>query len=76
MPLPNEITAQLINDESNAMDATDSRAALSLEIVDDAMCDYFDSIVDRIATRFKLTDEQRDELEERLCWKLDLIDKE
>lgn len=67
MSLPKEITTESIREVSDQL-----RSGVDNSI-DDAMSEYFEELVDHIAQKCGLTEEQAEELEDRLCWVLELL---
>lgn len=70
MLLPEEITTATVREIS---DMVDDENQLLLDEVEDAMADYIAAVVVRITKKFKLDDDQMDELMERLAWRLELV---
>lgn len=69
--LPAEITTETVRDTSDDVDASTSL----LEDLDntEVMSNYIDEVVERLAAKHSLTDEQCEELTERICWRLELL---
>ena len=68
MSLPSEITNEYVQAESDKLDG-----AFDMDAIDDAMTPYFEELVERIAAAHNLTEEQAEDLGDRLCWKLELL---
>ena len=65
--LPEAITIQTIRDASTALDER------HLDVIDDVMNVYIDRIVDAISVKHGLSEEQAEELANRIQWRLDLL---
>lgn len=68
--LPAEITTEAIRQTNDELDLEDDSF---LERVSDGMADYADAIIEKLAERYSLTDEQREELCERLAYRFELL---
>lgn len=68
--LPETITTQTVREASDEVHES------WLEAIDACTDRYFDEIVDILARKHNLTDEQIEELEERLCWNVELLPKQ
>lgn len=65
--LPESITTQTIRETADSVDES------YIECFDDDMQDYIDEVVTKLAQKHNLTDEQITELDDRLCWRLELL---
>ena len=69
--LPAEITTETVRETSDLVDATTDL----LDALDDTevMSRYIDEVINRLAVAHNLTDEQTEELTERITWRLELL---
>ncbi len=73
MSLPAEITEAQIHGVSDAYD--DASSDLQGRI-DDVMEEHMQGVISTLAELYDLTEEQQDELADRLCWRLVLLPEE
>lgn len=73
MSLPAEITEAKIHGVSDVYD--DASGELQGRI-DDVMEEHMQGVIDTLAELYDLTEEQQDELADRLCWRLVLLPEE
>lgn len=71
MGLPVEITTNKIRAISDMCDSDTIQDA-----IDDAMESHISQVIDTLAELHDLSNEQRDELQDRICWRLELLPKE
>ena len=67
MPLPTEITTRKIRNISDLCDSETIQDA-----IDDAMESHIAQVIDTLAELYDLSNEQRDELQDRIFWRLEL----
>ena len=76
MSLPDAITTESIQAESDQLDKTYESLPSYLRLTDEisnVMDSYFEALIERIAEEHSLTEEQVEELGDRLCWRLELL---
>lgn len=73
MSLPAEITEAQIHSVS---DAYDNASGDLQDQIDDVMEEHMQGVIETLAELYDLTEEQQDELADRLCWRLVLLPKE
>lgn len=73
MSLPAEITEAKIHGVSDAYDNANDEL---LGRIDDVMEEHMQGVIATLAELYDLTEEQQDELADRLCWRLVLLPEE
>ncbi len=63
--LPDAITSELVNDTADRIDLGDH--------LEDRLADYLSTLADTLGEQLGLTEEQVEELEERLAWQVVLL---
>lgn len=71
--LPATITTDTIRQTSDRLDAEDRQTQRHLDAVNEVMTSYVDAVVEELAAQHNLTDEQVEELSERIAWRLELL---
>lgn len=78
--LPAEITTEAVRCASDEADfdgeALSERLTCDLHELDDLMDDYIAVVVEKLAEEHGLTEEQAEELRDRICWRLELLPAE
>lgn len=68
--LPDHITTETIREISDVVDGRDPDL---LERTDDPLVVHIEAVISEIAEQLNLNAEQVEELEERICWRLELL---